>query len=96
MPFSMGGILLDAKTDRHGPHDPPHLPPPSPDLHLKAAIISLTMTQFTVSVRLPSHLVSIRVAAVDVYLIGRGNQDLTSGGRKRRGWTLCPLVKFYI
>lgn len=78
MPFSMGGILLDAKTDRHGPQDPP-----SPDLHLKAAIISLTMTQFTVSVRLPSHLVSIRVAAVDVYLIGSGNQDLTSDGLKR-------------
>lgn len=58
--LSMGGILLDAKTERRRPLDPP-IPTPTA-LHLKAAIISLTMTQFTVSMRLPSHLVSISAA----------------------------------
>lgn len=77
----MGGILLDAKAERRGPLEPPT---PTP-LHLKAAIISLTMTQFTVSMRLPSRLVSISAVLLlrAIYLMGRVTQELVSEGLKR-------------
>lgn len=97
MPYWMGGILLDAKTDRHGPQDTPRPRPPRLAFYAfkKAAIISLTMTQFTASA-IPFGFHQSR-AAVDGDLIGRVNQEVTSGGLKRPCWTQkSPLVKVSI
>lgn len=76
--------------------------PPPPRLAFyafkKAAIISLTMTQFTASPApaIPFGFHQSR-AAVDSDLIGRVNQELMSGGLKCPCWTQkSPLVKVSI
>lgn len=85
----MGGILLDAKTDRHGPQDPPRTPSTC-ILCAQEGSHSQPHNDIIQCVRVPAIPFGFHQsrAAVDGDLIGRVNQELMSEGLKRPCWTL--------
>lgn len=96
----MGGILLDAKTDRHGPQGTPTLPtPPTCILCVQEGSHYQPYNDTIHCVRAPAIPFGFHQsrAAVDGDLIGRVNQELMSERLKCPCWTQkSPLVKVSI
>lgn len=89
MPYWMGGILLDAKTDRHGPQEPSD-PPSTCILCAQEGSHYQPYNDTIQCVRAPAIPFGFHQsrAAADGDLIRRVNQELMSGGLKRPCWTL--------